>query len=146
MRTYIPSSLPREVYKRVTSIIRDYPYLKYQLEEARRGVLESSPGPPDGQPRSSTTSDSTFAKAAALSRLDMLDWRIKAFEDAWKQLGGIEQQIIRERYWQRLPDGSYTSLRRLKPYRNITVAYSERTIRRLHQRFILILAVTLKEI
>lgn len=99
MREYILKStgLEEHVYKQVLAIVRGYETMKKEYD----GILESSPPPPDGQPRSGKTGDTTSRDA--VRRAD-ISQKIEAVEKA------IE--IVPEEYRQ----GVWDSAVNRKPY------------------------------
>lgn len=67
MRDYIPKScgLPDNLANQVMWLIRDYERMKLEYDNA----IWDSPGPPDGQPRGSNTSDTTSKEAIKRAEL-----------------------------------------------------------------------------
>lgn len=70
MRNYIPKknnpySMPHDTYMMMYYMIRSY----RKISEQREMLLYGSPPPPNGMPRSGTTSDPTADKAVVLSTL-----------------------------------------------------------------------------
>lgn len=67
MRDYIPKScgLPNNLANQVMWLIRDYERMKVEYDNA----VGDSPGPPDGQPRGSNTSDPTSREGVKRAEL-----------------------------------------------------------------------------
>lgn len=76
-REYIPTYIRREVWKRITSVIRDYKPLKAEYEDLQR------------KPTNSST-----------VRMNELKRKITAFERAYEKADREVQELVRQRFWQ----------------------------------------------
>lgn len=149
MRAYIPTSddlHKREVYRRAVSIIRDYPYMRAKLNEARKDVLLSSPLPPDGQPRGEEPTDITPDAADKLLQLDTYHWRVLVIEQVLASMLPYDREVIADRYWMFNAQGILQSRQVLKPWEKIDKYYCARTMRRRNNEFIFACAKEFGEI
>ena len=81
--------VPRWVKKKIENELYQYWDNKKELEEMQRDIIESSPEPPDGQPRGNNTSNTTEQKAIKLrtSRSILaVERRLKYIENAIARL------------------------------------------------------------
>ena len=89
--------VPRWVKKKIENELYQYWDNKKELEEMQRDIIESSPEPPDGQPRGNITSNTTEQKAIKLrtSRSILaVERRLKYIENAIARLNEDEKKIF----------------------------------------------------
>ena len=89
--------VPRWVKKKIENELYQYWDNKKELEEMQRDIIESSPEPPDGQPRGNSTSNTTEQKAIKLrtSRSILaVERRLKYIENAIARLNEDEKKIF----------------------------------------------------
>jgi RinA family phage transcriptional activator len=96
--------LKKTIKAYIEAELRDFNQTKKDLEEARDNLLNLSPGPADGMPRGTATSDPTYRGVARL----MTNRRIKYME---RVVGGIQLvldelpqekvQLVELKYWTR---------------------------------------------
>ena len=89
--------VPRWVKKKIENELYQYWDNKKELEEMQRDIIESSPEPPDGQPRGNSTSNTTEQKAIKLrtSRSILaVERRLKYIENAIARLNEDERKIF----------------------------------------------------
>ena len=103
--------VPRWVKKKIENELYQYWDNKKELEEMQRDIIESSPEPPDGQPRGNSTSNTTEQKAIKLrtSRSILaVERRLKYIENAIARLNEDEQKIFeiifKERHNQKMAE------------------------------------------
>lgn len=96
--------MKKEIRAFIEAELRDYHRTKTELEELRDNLLNQSPGPPDGMPRSGETSDPTYRVAARL----MTNRRIRYMERLIYGIGIVIEELPREKvqlvelkYWTR---------------------------------------------
>ena len=89
--------VPRWVKKKMENELYQYWDNKKELEEMQRDIIESSPNPPDGQPRGNATSNTTEQKAIKLrtSRTILaVERRLKYIENAVARLNEDEKKVF----------------------------------------------------
>ena len=103
--------VPRWVKKKIENELYQYWDNKKELEEMQRDIIDSSPEPPDGQPRGNSTSNTTEQKAIKLrtSRSILaVERRLKYIENAIARLNEDEQKIFeiifKERHNQKMAE------------------------------------------
>lgn len=103
--------VPRWVKKKIENELYQYWDNKKELEEMQRDIIESSPEPPDGQPRGNSVSNTTEQKAIKLrtSRSILaVERRLKYIENAIARLNEDEQKIFeiifKERHNQKMAE------------------------------------------
>jgi len=103
--------VPRWVKKKIENELYQYWDNKKELEEMQRDIIESSPEPPDGQPRGNNISNTTEQKAIKLrtSRSILaVERRLKYIENAIARLNEDEQKIFeiifKERHNQKMAE------------------------------------------
>lgn len=93
--------IPKEIYKYIEYELYHYTDYKQELMLERERILESSPGPPDGMPRGSATSDSTQNKAlkrTAGTAVLSLERRINAVDRTLNTLTDTHRQLFKKVY------------------------------------------------
>lgn len=103
--------VPKWVKKKIENELYHYWDNKKELEEMQRDIIESSPEPPDGQPRGNSVSNTTEQKAIKLrtSRSILaVERRLKYIENAIARLNEDEQKIFeiifKERHNQKMAE------------------------------------------
>lgn len=103
--------VPRWVKKKIENELYQYWDNKKELEEMQRDIIDSSPEPPDGQPRGNSVSNTTEQKAIKLrtSRSILaVERRLKYIENAIARLNEDEQKIFeiifKERHNQKMAE------------------------------------------
>ena len=89
--------VPRWVKKKMENELYQYWDNKKELEEMQKDIIESSPEPPDGQPKGNSISNPTEQKAIKLrtSRSILaIERRLKYVENAIARLNEDEQRIF----------------------------------------------------
>ena len=113
------SSLPHNLYMQVIYLIRDYDRMKAEYES----IVDESPQPPDGMPRTPGVSDPTSAKAI---RLEELGKRIHAVESGIEIVPNEYRKSLWKNIVYRIPyDTRYTSYRTYGYHKNkmiVTIA------------------------
>lgn len=103
--------VPRWVKKKMENELYQYWDNKKELEEMQKDIIESSPEPPDGQPKGNSISNSTEQKAIKLrtSRSILaMERRLKYIENAVARLNEEEKRIFeiifKERHNQKMAE------------------------------------------
>ena len=103
--------VPRWVKKKMENELYQYWDNKKELEEMQKYIIESSPEPPDGQPKGNSISNSTEQKAIKLrtSRSILaMERRLKYIENAVARLNEEEKRIFeiifKERHNQKMAE------------------------------------------
>lgn len=103
--------VPRWVKKKIENELYQYWDNKKELEEMQKDIIESSPEPPDGQPKGNSISNSTEQKAIKLrtSRSILaMERRLKYIENAVARLNEEEKRIFeiifKERHNQKMAE------------------------------------------
>jgi RinA family phage transcriptional activator len=96
--------LKKELRAYIEAELRGYHRTKAELEEIRDNLLNSSPGPTDGMPRGTDTSNPTFKQAVRL----MTNRRIKYMEGLIYGIGVVldelpqdKLRLVELKYWTR---------------------------------------------
>lgn len=103
--------VPRHIKKKIENELYQYWDNKRELEEMQQDIIDSSPEPPDGQPKGNNTSNTTEQKAIKLrtSRtILILTRRLEYIEKAIKRLNEDEKKvfeiIFKERHNQKMAE------------------------------------------
>lgn len=94
--------MKKELRAFIEAELRDYHRTKTELEELRDNLLNQSPGPPDGMPRSGETSDPTYRGAARLMTNRRIRYMTGVFESISIVLDSLMPEkikLIELRYW-----------------------------------------------
>ncbi len=101
----------RHIKKKIENELYQYWDNKRELEEMQQDIIDSSPEPPDGQPKGNNTSNTTEQKAIKLrtSRtILILTRRLEYIEKAIKRLNEDEKKvfeiIFKERHNQKMAE------------------------------------------
>ena len=89
--------VPRWVKKKIENELYQYWDNKKELEEMQKDIIESSPEPPDGQPKGNSTSNPTEQKAIKLRTtrsILAIERKLKYIENALAMLNEEEKRII----------------------------------------------------
>ena len=103
--------VPRWVKKKMENELYQYWDNKKELEEMQKDIIESSPEPPDGQPKGNSTSNPTEQKAIKLRTtrsILAMERRLKYIENAVARLNEEEKRIFeiifKERHNQKMAE------------------------------------------
>lgn len=103
--------VPRWVKKKIENELYQYWDNKKELEEMQKDIIESSPEPPDGQPKGNSTSNPTEQKAIKLRTtrsILAIERKLKYIENAVARLNEEEKRIFeiifKERHNQKMAE------------------------------------------
>lgn len=103
--------VPRWVKKKMENELYQYWDNKKELEEMQKDIIESSPEPPDGQPKGNSTSNPTEQKAIKLRTtrsILAIERKLKYIENAVARLNEEEKRIFeiifKERHNQKMAE------------------------------------------
>ena len=103
--------VPRWVKKKMENELYQYWDNKKELEEMQRDIIDSSPEPPDGQPKGNSTSNPTEQKAIKLRTtrsILAIERKLKYIENAVARLNEEEKRIFeiifKERHNQKMAE------------------------------------------
>lgn len=121
--------------------------MKREYAQRTSSILLSSPSPPDGQPKGTNLSDTTGDKATQLNSPFMVRLlaNIIAVKTAFEKLNKVEQEFVRQYFWQNRVYADCEIKVKLKKSRRI-VYLSVRTLKRKCQRIVYVVGIELGEI
>jgi RinA family phage transcriptional activator len=96
------AGMKKEIRVYIEAELRDYHKTKAELEELRDDMLNESPGPPDGMPRGSETSDPTFNRFKRLLTCRQVRYLARVFEGVSVVLDRLPEekyQLVKLTYW-----------------------------------------------
>jgi len=96
--------MKKELRSLIEAELRDYKQTKKELEELRDNLLNLSPSPADGMPRSGEISDPTYRGAVKLMtnrRIKYMERLIEGIELAIGEFHEEKVRLVELKYWQR---------------------------------------------
>ena len=96
--------MKKELRAYIEAELRDYKRTRAELEELRDNLLNLSPGPPDGMPRGTATSDPTFQRTARLMtnrHIRYMETVLYGISMALEEFDEEKLQLVELKYWQR---------------------------------------------